>query len=94
MSKYLSYNPRPNDITVAVNPLVARQASLEISLTDSSTTTTIQDDWIGVDSMVVLMPTTADAAEENIYFTVTDGQVVLTHASNTETRDYRMAIIG
>ena len=94
MSRFLSNAPRLFDIATAVNPLVARQSSREISLTDSSTTTTIEDDRIGVDSLIVLMPTTADAAAEEIYFTVTHGQVVMTHASNTETRNYRMAIIG
>lgn len=94
MRKFLSNIPKPFDIATAVNPLVARQSGIDVSLASSSTTTTIEDDRIGVDSMIFLMPTTADAAAENIYFTVTHGQVVLTHASNTETRNYRMAIIG
>lgn len=94
MMKFLSLAPRPHDISNAVNPLLARQTSRAISLDASTTTTTIEDDRIGPDSMIVLMPTTADAAAESIYFTVTRGQVVLTHSNDTTTRTYRMGVIG
>ena len=66
-----------------------------ITLTDSVTTTDLEDDRIGIDSVILLMPTTSDAATENIYFTAQDkGTVTLNHTSDVTSRIFKYIVIG
>lgn len=66
-----------------------------VTLTTSSTTTTVTDARMGTDKTVVLTPTDANAAAENIYLSsALDGSFVLTHASAGTTRTFNYVIIG
>ena len=73
-----------------------------VTLTASQATTTLTDRRIGAETIVVLVPTTANASAEygngTIYQTfpnVTKGQAVLNHANNAQTdRKYGFALLG
>lgn len=71
-----------------------------ITLAANVTTTTITDDRISIDSTVVLVPTTANAATAlaTTYASETgrvNGSLVLTHANTATTdRTFRVVIIG
>lgn len=66
-----------------------------ITLTNSSTTTTLSDDRIGEDSVILFMPTTSDASSVNIHVTGRQkGQATLNHASATTTRSFDYVILG
>lgn len=65
----------------------------EITLTNSSTTTTITDARIGGDSMILLSPSTSDAASENWYITNYDkGSAIINHSSDTTTRTFKYVV--
>lgn len=66
-----------------------------VTLTNSSATTTLSDDRIGIDSVILIMPTTSAASTENIYFSSQDkGTVTLNHTSDTTTRTFKYVVIG
>ena len=66
-----------------------------VTLTTSQTTTTVTDPRMGTDKTVVLTPTDANAAAENIYLSsALNGSFVLTHASAGTTRTFNYVIIG
>ena len=66
-----------------------------VTLTTSSTTTTVTDKRMGEDQMVILTPTNANAAAENIYVSSkANGSFVLTHASAGTTRTFDYIIKG
>lgn len=73
-----------------------------VTLDASVATTTVIDDRISVDSTLVLVPTTANAAAElgagTLYISETgrvNGSIEITHANNAQTdRTYRVVIIG
>jgi len=64
----------------------------------SATTTTISDERIGFNSVILLMPTTANAASSltNVYVSArTQGTATLTHSANTNTdKTYSYIIVG
>lgn len=72
------------------------------TLTASVASSTMTDDRISVDSTVVLVPTTANAAAElgngTLYMSETgrvNGSIVVTHANNAQAdRTFRIVIIG
>lgn len=72
------------------------------TLTANVASSTMTDDRISVDSTVVLVPTTANAAAEigagTLYMSETgrvNGSLVITHANNAQTdRTFRVVIIG
>lgn len=68
------------------------------TLTDNSATSVLTDIRIGLNSMIMLQPTTANAAAElaTLYFdTPNDGSITVNHANNSQTdRTYLYAIIG
>lgn len=72
----------------------------EVTLAASTTTTTLSDDRIGPNSVIVLMPTTANASAEygngTIYVSARGkGSATITHASNSQTdRTYGYAVLG
>ncbi len=74
--------------------MTARQSPIDVTLDNSTTTTTVEDDRITEDSLVVLMPVSAASASETPHFTVTSGQVVITHTNDVTTRAFKMGIIG
>ena len=66
-----------------------------VTLTNSATTTTVSDYRVGGDSVILFMPTTSDAASENIWVSArTKNSFTITHASATTTRSYAYAVIG
>jgi len=64
----------------------------------SATTTTISDERIGFNSVILLMPTTANAASSltNVYVSArAQGTATLTHSANTNTdKTYSYIIVG
>lgn len=74
-------------------------ATLSVTLTASAASTTIKDVRISLQTAPLMVPMTAHAAVEiasgGLYVTPTAGQVVITHANNTQTdRTFQMALIG
>lgn len=69
----------------------------EFSTTTSSTTSTLYDERIGFDSVILLMPLDHDSSAElkDIYFTnFAKGSVVVNHGSHATARNYKYVIIG
>jgi len=67
----------------------------EITLTNSSTTTTLTDARIGGNSVILLMPTTNNAANAHIHFTdIGNGTATMNHGSGSSTRTFKYVIIG
>ena len=67
----------------------------EVTLTNSSTTTTLTDARIGVNSCIIMTPLTADAKTEgHPHYTTDNGSATITHSSDTTTRTYRYAVLG
>jgi len=68
----------------------------EVTLTASQTTTVVTDARVGTDSVISMMPTTANAAAESWYIgTVGKQTFTITHANNSQTdRTYTYAIQG
>lgn len=69
-----------------------------VTLTASSATTTLSDIRIGSQSVILFMPTTANAAAElaTMYVSArTDESATITHANNAQTdRTFGYAILG
>lgn len=71
-----------------------------VTLTASSATTTLSDRRIGPDSVILFMPTTANAAAEvgagGLYVSArTDESATITHANNAQTdRTFGYAVLG
>ncbi len=73
-----------------------------VTLTASQATTTLLDRRIGSDSVILPMPTTANAAAEvgaggffQTYPNVTAGQMTLNHANNAQSdREFAYALLG
>lgn len=84
------------DVVFAVIQLIRGRtnAAGSFNLTDSTTTTTVQNVLISENSRVHLTPRTAAAATEAIYVSnVSDGEFTVTHSSDVTTRtfDYMIA---
>lgn len=71
-----------------------------VTLTDSSATTVVADLRVGVHSVIVFMPTTANAAAEvgagGMYISSRgDSTFTITHANNAQTdRDFEYVVVG
>ena len=67
----------------------------EITLTNSSTTTILTDARIGGNSVILLMPTTNNAANATIHFTnIGNGTATMNHGSGSTTRTFKYVVIG
>ena len=69
----------------------------EFSTTTGSTTSTLNDERIGFDSVILFMPLDSDSATEltSIYFTsFAKGSVTVNHGSHATARNYRYIIVG
>jgi hypothetical protein len=87
----------PREISNVVNNILNGKINStgNITLTNSSATTTLYDARIGDDSVILFMPTTSDASTENIHVTGRQkGQATLNHASATTTRSYAYIVFG
>lgn len=101
---YRKLNPsgaEPREISEVVNNLVEGKSNNTDSITlavASATTTTIYDERIGYNSVILLMPTTANAASvmSTTYIGSTSkGNAVITHTANTITdKKYRYLIVA
>ena len=87
----------PREISNVVNNILNGKINStgNVTLTNSSATTTLYDARIGDDSVILFMPTTSDASTENIHVTgMQKGQATLNHASATTTRSYAYIVFG
>ena len=101
---YRKLNPSGSDvreISEIVNNLVEGKTNNTGSITlavASATTTTIYDERIGYNSVILLMPTTANAVASltNVYVSArAKGSATLTHSANTNTdKTYGYIIVG
>ena len=70
-------------------------ATATVTLTNSATTTTVTDYRVSGDSVILFMPTTSDAATENLWVSArSKNSFTITHASASTTRTYAYAVIG
>jgi hypothetical protein len=101
---YRKLNPAgalPREISEVVNNLVEGKSNNTGTVTlavASATTTTLYDERIGYDSVIVFMPTTANAASAmtNLYVSAkTQGSATLTHSANTSAdKTYGYIVVG
>jgi len=78
----------PREVAEVVNNAVNGKTNNtgSITLTASSTTTTIADERLGFDSVILLSPLTSNAAAQSPYVSSKlKGSVVITHASSSNT---------
>lgn len=100
VSNYKRLSPlgdEPRTIATVVNNILDGKVNStgSITLTNSATTTTLSDDRIGADSVILFMPTTSDASSENIHVTARQkGQATLNHANASTTRSFDYVIFG
>jgi hypothetical protein len=83
---YMGSNPR--EVAEVVNNAVNGKTNNTgtVTLAASSTTTTLNDERLGFDSVILLSPLTANAAAQNPYIsTKAKGSVVITHTSVAST---------
>ena len=70
-------------------------ATATVTLTNSATTPTVTDYRVSGDSVILFMPTTSDAATENLWVSArSKNSFTITHASASTTRTYAYAVIG
>jgi uncharacterized membrane protein len=101
---YRKLNPSgalPREISEVVNNLVEGKSNNTGTVTlaiASATNTTLYDERIGYDSIIVFMPTTANAASAmtNLYVSAkTQGSATLTHSANTSAdKTYGYIVVG
>ena len=87
------------DIALLVNRLLIGQVNSygSVTLTQSATTTTITEPYIMENSVVLLTPTTANAAAAlaTTYITCATGSATVTHANNAQTdRTFMFVVLG
>jgi hypothetical protein len=102
--QYLNLNPTgatPREISNVVNNILSGKTNNTGSITlavSSATTTTLNDERIGYDSVILFMPRTANAASAlgGLYVSArTKGSATLTHAINVlSDKTYSYVIIG
>mgnify|MGYP003677592596 FL=1 len=87
----------PREISSVVNNILNGKINStgNITLTNSSATTTLSDARIGSGSIILFMPTTSDASSATIYVTARQkGQATLNHANASTTRSFDYVIFG
>lgn len=99
---YRKLNPsgsEPREISEVVNNLVEGKSNNtgEFSTATSTTTTTLNNERIGFNSVIVIMPLDLNSAAElkDIYFTnFAQGSCTVHHGSHGVARNYRYIIVG
>ena len=101
---YRGLNPtgaNPREISEVTNGVLNGKTNNTGNVTlnaSSATTTTISDERIGYNSIILLMPTAANAVASltNVYVSArTKGSATLTHSANTNTdKTYGYIIVG
>ena len=102
MFRNLNYSgATPREISEVVNGIMQGKTNNTGTVTlavASATTTTINDERIGYDSIITFMPTTANAASAmtNLYVSAkTKGSATLTHSANVSAdKTYSYIIVG
>lgn len=102
MFRNLNYSgATPREISEVVNNIMNGKTNNTGTVTlavASATTTTINDERIGYDSIITFMPTTANAASAltNLYVSAkTKGSATLTHSANVAAdKTYSYIIVG
>jgi hypothetical protein len=88
----------PREISEVVNNTVNGKTNNTGSITlavDSATSTTINDERIGFDSVVILTPTTSSASGFAYYIETGKGSATITHAVNTTAGiTFRYVVVG
>lgn len=96
----LDAEPWGRAVQLKINNLFRGKMNIvgSVTLTANSATTALSDDLISPDSIVVVMPMTANAAAAigGLYFsTPTAGLVTINHANNAQTdRTFRYGVMG
>lgn len=101
-SQWYDINDFLRKVVLAINNILRGKTNNtgSVTLTESSVTSTLTDIRIGINSVILLQPTTANASAEigagTIYFDDPgDGLIVINHANNAQTdRTFKYAIIG
>lgn len=101
-SQWYDINDFLRKVVLAINNILRGKTNNtgSVTLTESSATTTLLDIRIGINSVILLQPTTANASAEigagTIYFDDPgNGSIVINHANNAQTdRTFKYAIIG
>jgi hypothetical protein len=99
---YRKLNPtgsEPRDISTVVNGLIEGKSNNtgEFVTATSTTTTTLTDERIGFNSVIVFMPLDHNSSQElkDIYFdTFAQGSCTVHHGSHGVARNYRYIIVG
>lgn len=84
-------------LAVAINSMMVGRIKTNstFTLTADAATTTVTDLNTHVDSVILAMPTTANAAAENLWFTVSKNSFVVNHANNSQTdRTFSYIVLG
>ena len=89
----------PREVSEIVNNLVEGKSNNtgDFSTSTSSTTTTLYDERIGYNSVILFMPLDHDSSQElkDIYFTnFAKGSCTVNHGNHATARTYRYAIIA
>jgi hypothetical protein len=89
----------PRSVAEIVNNLVEGKSNNtgSFSTTVSTTTTTLSDERIGFNSVIVIMPLDLNSAAElkDVYFdTFAQGSCTVHHGSHGVSRNYRYIIVG
>ena len=79
-----------NDINLITN----HENTFDITLNTSTTVTTISNQFVGLSSVISMMPTSAAAATEPYYITTGAETFDITHSSGSSTRTFRYFIYG
>lgn len=87
------------EIAFVVNQLLLGQINSvgEVTLEAGQSSTTLERPYIGANSIILLMPGTANAAAEqaNIWITCQSGSGTIRHSNNSQTdRTFNFAIVG
>ena len=101
-SQWYDINDFLRKVVLAINNILRGKTNNtgSVILTENSATSTLTDIRIGINSVILLQPTTANASAEigagTIYFDDPgNGSVVINHANNVQTdRIFKYAIIG
>ena len=99
---YRKLNPtgsEPRDISTVVNGFIEGKSNNtgEFVTATSTTTTTLTDERIGFNSVIVIMPLDSNSAAEliDVYFdTFAQGSCTVHHGSHGVARNYRYIIVG
>lgn len=89
--------PKERAVVIALQKVLQGKLNIagSFTLTASALSTVVADPRVGVDSVVLAMPKTANAAAENLYIAIQDGSFTLNHANAATTdRNFDYVVLG